>query len=131
MFGKRSASPDGLSPKCKECQSTYDKSRAMNPKRVVARKEYSKTKEGKASGAKCKQKWIKNNPLKRNAQIIVGNAVRDGKLEKKPCEICGNTHRTNAHHDDYSDPLSVRWLCSKHHIEWHSKNGEGLNGETV
>jgi hypothetical protein len=23
----------------------------------------------------------------------------------------------------------VRWLCRKHHAQWHSSNGEGLNGK--
>ena len=27
----------------------------------------------------------------------------------------------------YALPLSVRWLCTKHHSEWHKENGEGVN----
>ncbi len=34
---------------------------------------------------------------------------------KKPCEVCGTI--AEAHHDDYSKPLEVRWLCSVHHKE--------------
>jgi len=32
-----------------------------------------------------------------------------------------------AHHYDYSKPLSVRWLCQLCHQAWHKKNGQGLN----
>jgi len=24
-------------------------------------------------------------------------------------------------------PLDVRWICDKHHNDWHSENGEGAN----
>jgi hypothetical protein len=30
--------------------------------------------------------------------------------------------------DDYLKPLSVRWLCTAHHAQWHDENGEGVNG---
>lgn len=40
-------------------------------------------------------------------------------LERQPCEICGR--RAEAHHDNYSKPLEVRWLCKQHHAELHRK----------
>jgi hypothetical protein len=32
--------------------------------------------------------------------------------------VCGRT-RSHAHHDDYSKPLDVIWLCSTHHRSRH------------
>lgn len=43
--------------------------------------------------------------------------MRDKHLERQPCEICGA--KAEAHHEDYNKPLEVRWLCFKHHREWH------------
>jgi hypothetical protein len=63
------------------------------------------------------KKWAEANKLKRKAHSKVSNAIRDGKFEPKPCEVCGQ--KAQAHHDDYSKPLDVRWLCPKHHGEHH------------
>jgi len=65
-------------------------------------------------------------PNQYKAQNIVSNAIRDGKLHKEPCEICGES-KVHAHHDDYLKPLNVRWLCAAHHKQWHRDNGDGLN----
>lgn len=125
-FGIRRASHDGLSPKCKKCLKVYDKARLRDPKRMKMRRDYQKTDTGKLNHAKACRKWIANNAIKRSAHNMVCNAVRGGELIKKPCETCGDKN-VNAHHDDYELPLSVRWLCNKHHIKWHKENGEGLN----
>ena len=55
---------------------------------------------------------------KRKAKYAVDNAIRRGKMVRQPCEKCGATP-SQAHHDDYSKPLQVRWLCRKHHSEEH------------
>ena len=45
-------------------------------------------------------------------------AIRAGVLVKQPWEVCGEV-KVDAHHDDYSQPLAIRWLCGKHHAEHH------------
>lgn len=136
--------PDGRLNKCKECAKKdaianrnanlerylqYDRDRANDPKRAAARKEYAQTLRGKKVSGKAKRRWIESNTIKRAAQVIVGNSVRDGKILKpKVCSECGvEPKRLHGHHDDYAYPLSVRWLCSKCHTKWHRSNGEGLN----
>lgn len=57
---------------------------------------------------------------KRKANIATNNAIRDGRLTRQPCEVCGLA-KSEAHHDDYTKPLDVRWLCRKHHLEHHGK----------
>ena len=52
------------------------------------------------------------------AHDAVQVAIANGSLVRKPCEVCG-ANRVDAHHDDYSKPLDVRWLCRGHHIKHH------------
>lgn len=103
-----------------------DKARANNPDRVAARKAYAKTEAGKAAHARATAKYRELNPIKRGVHVMVGNAIRDGKLVKQPCEVCG-CKKVHAHHTDYANPLDVMWLCTEHHEQWHKENGEGAN----
>jgi len=36
------------------------------------------------------------------------------------CEECGETRKLHGHHDDYSKPKQVRWLCGRCHAEFHA-----------
>lgn len=111
----------------------YEKHRGMQPHRVAQRLAYQQTPEGKIAVLRARGKWLERNPVKRSAQVAVGNAVRDGKLEKPLCcEECEKpSKRIHGHHDDYSKPLEVRWLCPGCHTAWHRENGEGLMPEAV
>ena len=60
----------------------------------------------------------KRNPIIERVYGKVKRALKSGKILKSPCEICGDFN-TNSHHDDYSKPLDVRWLCRSHHIQHH------------
>ena len=99
----------------------FDRARENLPHRVSARKAYQKTEAGKAKMARGRVAYYNRYPSKRKATIAVGNAVRDGRLQKQPCEKCGDPV-AEAHHEDYSNPLDVRWLCRAHHVEWHRHN---------
>ena len=57
-------------------------------------------------------------PDRVEARAIISRLIRRGKLFRKPCEVCG-ANMAQAHHDDYSKPLEVRWLCRYHHREVH------------
>lgn len=121
--------------RCKECVKSrvrahraanleqvqaYDRARASEPHRVEARKEYAKTEASKESCAAGSKKWAVINQEKRAAHIATGNAIATGRLIKAPCEVCGSSE-VDAHHDDYSRPMEVRWLCKPHHAEHHKR----------
>jgi hypothetical protein len=99
----------------------FDRQRANLPHRVDAREAYSQTERGRQASSAAKRRFVERNPLKKAASTAVNNAVRDGRLSKQPCEVCGKA-QAQAHHDDYSKPLDVRWLCTTHHAEWHKHN---------
>jgi hypothetical protein len=98
-------------------------------KTLTANRERQKTVRGAANHAKANKAYRQRHALKYKAHIIVNNAVRDGLLLKGPCEVCG-LQSAEAHHDDYSFPLRVRWLCQAHHKQWHRDHPEACNGRT-
>jgi len=128
----------GSTKSCKECTRAavranraknidhylaYDRSRANDPARVAARDAYAKTPDGRAAGSKAKRRWAESNPARRAASHLVNNRIRDGVLSKpKRCDNCGAGGRIHGHHDDYTKPLDVRWLCPKCHKAWHAVN---------
>lgn len=65
--------------------------------------------------------WRKTHPLNAEqrrrdiARSYAGVYLRRGKIKRCPCEVCGSTD-AQMHHDDYSKPLEVRWLCRKCHL---------------
>lgn len=124
---------DGRMRICKECHKSnvrtnyrenighyreYERSRAMLPHRVKVRAAYQATTEGREAVRRAHLRSNERFPERRAARVIAGNAIRNGALVQQPCEVCGAT-KVDAHHDDYSQPLNVRWLCRKHHREHH------------
>ena len=66
-----------------------------------------------------------NSPKRVKATTELNRAVRNGDIVKQPCEVCGDIE-AEAHHNDYTKPLEVAWLCSRHHKRLHSKIKEEM-----
>lgn len=126
----------GVTSRCKSCHrakvkqnrqdkadyyKTYDAIRFQNDPKVRERhRRYQATDKGKASMLQSRLKWLEANQDKRAAHVLLGNAVRDGRVMKpKSCQICAAGGRIDGHHDDYTKPLDVIWCCRKCHIEIH------------
>ena len=122
---------DGHLNKCKECakkdvrgrgQRLYKDPKWRIKERTRSREKYHRLYKGNGYNGsnKDKRRYVKRYPIQKIATSFVNNAIRFGKLKKKPCEVCGEK-KVHAHHDDYYKPMEVRWLCIKHHNEYHVK----------
>ena len=67
------------------------------------------------------RKWRAKSKLATSAHDILNRALRNGDIKRMPCEICNTKKDIHAHHDNYYEPLKVRWLCRIHHIKEHKK----------
>lgn len=127
-----------VTSRCKECHKEkvrenrakkseyyrlYDKVRYQNDPKVKERhRRYAKSPEGRAALSRGRKNWIDRNPEKRAAHHAINNAVHSGKVIKpKCCELCGAEGRIEAHHDDYSRPLDVIWMCRSCHADDHAR----------
>ena len=136
-FNIRRASKDGLCSQCRECSRkslrTYQKTekgkearhkyrQTKAGKEVLQRADqrYRQTENGKKSHSVGCQKYNLLYPEKRRAHAAVAYALETGKITRPfACEICFSICKPESHHEDYSRPLEVDWLC----IECHSKQG--------
>jgi len=74
--------------------------------------EYKRSERGKETANKTKLK----NALHLKCRQKLAYAVRMGRIKRGTCH-CGLLGE--AHHEDYSKPLEIIWLCTKHHAEHH------------
>lgn len=118
---------DGHLNACKECIKAAAKTHwrtviKPNPERLLKERRRCRYRPQRnvnpAALIEGKKAWVARNQHKKKAMSAVSTAIRDGRLQRQPCEVCGDT--AQAHHDDYSKPLDVRWLCVKHHAEHHT-----------
>jgi hypothetical protein len=65
-----------------------------------------------------KPKQTDKNRRKSNARAYANVYQRRGKIIPQPCSQCG-AEVAEKHHDDYSKPLSVEWLCRPCHLQHH------------
>lgn len=115
-FYKHPMMGDGHLGKCKRCTKVdvrarrkvnlqhyvdYDRERSKNPERQAAITKSSN-----------------QDPLKVWARQATKSALKRGVLVRQPCEVCGD-ERSDGHHEDYTKPLEIRWLCRQHHMEAH------------
>jgi len=135
-FNPNSRMKDGRLNKCRECRKAdsrayYDanavqirmkaQARRADPSVAERNKAYRNAPDRRAKAMQIMRDYERRNPIKVAARLAVREAVRTGQMLRQPCEVCGLA-KAQAHHCDYGKPLDVRWLCTKHHAEWHKHN---------
>lgn len=122
---------------CRRCEAARTKRYFASRRGAETRKRYNSTKgrvwhktaAGRRSVEKYRRsakyksrhvvmtrKYRKLYPDRYRARLRVGAAVRSGKLIRpKRCQKCKSRGRVEAHHQDYSRPLDVQWLCTACH----------------
>lgn len=135
MYGKNSTYKEGFDHKCKSCRyELVKKYRAtargrasaratvrnyhQSPRGRLAKKRYELTEKGREKRRTHAIAHRIANPEKKLARDRALAAVRAGKITKQNCVIC-DCDQSFGHHEDYSKPLDLTWLCRKHHTARH------------
>lgn len=125
QFHRRARSLDGRQTWCAACFAKRDAERwgsiKADPQKLTEARGYFREyrNERYRSSAEVREKVRVRNKLT--------TAVVVGKVQRQPCEGCGNP-RSEAHHDDYEKPLDVRWLCRACHERAHRANNQQAAG---
>lgn len=127
---KKSGS-SGYRNSCKQCENLYNKTFREQKKDDLNKKRRKRT------GAQPKRyctdpiqrkrnedmyRSERKYPEKKAARIILNAYISMGKIVKpNSCEMCLKKIRVEGHHEDYSKPLEVKWVCKRCHADIHWK----------
>ncbi len=117
-FSARTISKDRLQQRCVKCRA---EDRMRDKDRIKAtNKEWRKNNPGwsTAVGKRYRERY----PEKNRAQRIIEYAIRTGKIYRPDyCESCFKECVPDGHHEDYSKPFEVEWLCKLCHTKLHEQ----------
>ena len=101
--------------RCKVCfrKTLKPKPRPSKPRKMTKSLLESLRKASERSRKKFPEKWDARSKLR--------YAVKLGRIIKpKNCEHCQEEKSLQGHHEDYSKPFDVMWLCTKCHAKRHA-----------
>lgn len=104
---------DGHLGKCKRCAR-----RDVQDNRVARIEQYRAYDRERYPERYRKGETIAKNAERNMARKITKRHISRGTLIPQPCRVCG-AEKVDAHHEDYSKPLEVMWLCRTHHMALH------------
>lgn len=107
----------------------YEKKYSKTEKRKKYLSDYSKKwhsinrEKRRPFAYEIRLRWYQDHPDGIKAHYLVREAIRKGKMTKPDnCIKCKtNNKRLEAHHDNYSKPYEVKWLCRSCHILQHKQ----------
>lgn len=83
--------------------------------RSEKRKKHNR--QWRTNNPECDEQYRKDNPEKLAAHCIANRAYPVPQI----CNVPGCTNIGERHHEDYSKPLEIEWLCVEHHKRRHSE----------
>ena len=134
-FGTDNTQNDRHNRTCRLCKSAKEQAYYQQHKQqILSYHKRWRNQEGRALHKISQKKYSDNNrdviqdknyryrmlnQEKIMAHSKVGYAIKTGILIPEPCK-CGKT-KVHGHHEDYSKPLEVVWLCSRCHSQRHKE----------
>lgn len=107
-FGADKRNRDGLKSYCKPCEARQaQEARRLRPHLHRGRR----------------RRWNARHPERARAHWMINELTRSGRLIRPTtCDRCSDpTGRIEAHHEDYSKPLDIIWLCHSCHVAHHTE----------
>lgn len=136
-FYKHKRMGDGHLNKCKDCtkkDSTkhrednlenireYDRNRPNHEERLQRNKEYAKSESGRKTSAIMRINYRAKQKLRYKAHNMINYALSSGKISRPDtCSCCNIECVPHGHHNDYTKPLEVVWLCVGCHTAFHKE----------
>jgi len=127
-------------------KASVERWRAANPEESRAATRRSRAKHKDKRMAECRAWYAANKdkaqaqkaqyrlafPEQKRAQGAVERAVANGRLSRPVvCSACNMPHeRIEGHHEDYTRPLDVIWLCKPCHRKVHRINANVTTSTT-
>lgn len=109
--------------KNKERVNENNRKRAKKTEFKEARKKQYTSEAGRAKAREAMRRYRERRPMVGAAHMFVLVAIQKGLIKKETeCSSCGSQNRVEAHHDDYTKPDVIRWLCKACHETWHRLN---------
>lgn len=130
-FGKNRNRQDGIADRCLVCKRTLSANHRL---------KYAHTQKYRDRMSAAYQRWRKRHPGRKLEHVQASQkkypehhktrqaftrAVFEGLIERKPCIVCASLN-ANGHHEDYSKPFDVIWLCTLHHGRRHVEIRKGI-----
>lgn len=125
-FYKHNQMADGHLGKCKDCNKKdvmENRIKRVEYYRDYDRKRSKTTKRKDLDGSRHKA-FIEKNPLANIAHSATSRAIRTGVIQRPSrCDRCQKECKPDAHHDFYTRPLDILWLCDICHCQRHKELG--------
>ena len=117
----------------RDALSTYERKRRRENHEAVNANERKRYRENRDAINDHRRKWRSENreavnrhqrnyfrkyPDRKRAKAAIRDAIRRGHLIPEPCFACA-AEKVDAHHEDYSKPYEILWLCRSCHTAYH------------